>query len=115
MQRSTMSMLLGSAVLVSVVGCVLLFRLSRQAPGMPSQRARSLLDDLDSRRTWPIDAVKLNKREPELTRTLHRGEEAIRVDAWLSNDYGVPMLRAGEGPLLFELTRDEFEALRRSQ
>lgn len=81
------------------------------APGSLDNR---LLRDLDSRRQWPTNAVKVWLKNPTIALDIKPADgKPLRLHAWArnENDYHTAMMRLDGGDVLYALTDAEFEEL----
>ncbi len=73
-----------------------------------------ILANLDTRRSWPAETVKIRLRSPTvIARTVLPNGSEVHVHAWPGNqnDFDVPMVRIQNGNLLYEVTVDEYARL----
>ena len=67
---------------------------------------------LAERRTWNANAVKIWLSNPEVDVQIQSYGFAVRVHAWTHNDYDTPMARLDNGPTLYAISLEEFNALK---
>jgi len=90
-------------------------RAAGQTATVPASLDDRLLGNLDSRRQWPSNAVKIWLKNTTVALDVKATDgKAVRLHAWgdNENDYNTAMMRLNEGDVLYSITKAEFEELR---
>jgi hypothetical protein len=88
---------------------------STQPATVPVLLDDRLLGNLDRRRQWPSNAVKISLKSPTVALDVKTTDgKLVLLHAWgdHENDYNTALMRLNEGDVLYAITKAEFEELR---